>query len=421
MRYTTLTETEHTHLTRVSPLNPEIIRVAFTVRIPDFKTIHTESSLSLYAALAQAGTTKKTKQAFTTYLRKHGISLEVSAGKGIISFTLSVRKVNIPYAVTLLNEIIFSPALFLDEIKAKKMLLLEDNRESRDDAKLIARIAFHNMLYPVSSFLHEQTLDASLAEIKGLSEKSLTKLHTAIQKGEWYITLVSDREGEEMFAPLITALNAHGGKVPRPVSNATAGKSNHTFVTVPGKTNVEVRIGNVIPITPLHTDYEALRFGIDVLGKVGGFSGRLMSTVREKEGLTYGIYATTVELNPESTIHWNIYTFFAAKDLKKGLAATRREIERIIAKGITHKELTTFKDIIKNQYLISHESNMRRLSTYHALSVRGYSETTLIERMTRLQTLTLREINAALRTYIDSEKLIMSGAGPVSKEGEGTA
>jgi zinc protease len=196
-------------------------------------------------------------------------------------------------------------------------------------------------------------------------------------------------------------------------------KEASEFITVPGKTNVEVRMGNVIPITPLHVEYAALDFGIDVLGKVGGFSGRLMSTVREKAGLTYGIYATTVDTNPQSTIHWNVYTFLAAKDLAKGLSATRNEIKRIVRKGITSKELSTFKDILRNQYLIAHESNMRRLSTYHTLSVLGYSETILIERVARMQKLTLPEVNKALIKYIDPHNLVTSGAGPVSSEGKG--
>ncbi len=419
MNLTSVTESPHVHFTRVAPLDPEIVRAALTVRIPNFRTVHTESSLALYAALAESGTAKKTKHALITYLRKHGITLDVTAGKGTVSYTVSVRKGNIPYAVALLSEIIFSPSLFQSEVQAKKALLLEDNRESRDNAKLITRITFHNLLYPEGSFLYEQTLDEALTEIKMLSSKSLTSLHTAIQKGEWYVTLVSDAGGGIMFAPLLKTLESHGGKVPEPNVHTIVKKGTQSFISVPGKTNVEVRMGHVVPITPLHTEYVPLDFGIDVLGKVGGFSGRLMSTVREKEGLTYGIYATTVDINPQSTIYWNIYTFFAAKDLTNGLTATKREVERIVSKGITTKELTTFKDILKNQYFIAHESNARRLATYHSLSLLGYSEQIFIERVARIQKLTVREVNNALKKYINSDNLIVCGAGPVSREGKG--
>jgi len=419
MLYTTTTNTDILHLTRVLPLDPEIFRAALTVRIGDFKTVHTQSSLALYAALAQVGTQKKTKHAFITYLRKHGITLEVSAGRGTVTYTVSVRKTNISYAVSLLHEIIFSPKVFTDELKAKKLLLLEDNRENHDDAKRIARIAFHNILYPKSSFLHELTLNEELLEIKKLTLKSLVSLHTAIQKGEWYVTIVGDEKSEKMLTPLTEALGRHGNKVIHPKLVAAPLKEACEFITVSGKTNVEVRMGNVIPITPLHVDYAALDFGIDVLGKVGGFAGRLMSTVREKAGLTYGIYATTVDINPQSTIHWNVYTFFAAKDLAKGLSATRDEIRKIVARGVTSKELNTFKDILRNQYLIAHESNMRRLSTYHTLSVLGYSETILIERVAQMQKLTLPKVNKALKKYIDPNNLVTSGAGPVSNKGKG--
>lgn len=418
MRYTTTTNTDKVHVTRVAPLDPQIVRLALTVRIPDFKKVHAESTLSLYAALAMTGTAQKSKHALLTYLRKHGITFEVQAGCGTLQYNVSVRKANMSFVTALLTEIIFAPKLFKDDFNAKKQLLLEDNRESRDNAKKIAGITFNNMLYPDDSPLHEQTLEVALAEIKKLSLKSLSALHHAIPHGEWFVTLVSDSSVAALLTPLITKLDTVGAPVLHANTERPILSSCNSFITVPGKTNVEIRMGNTIPISPFHEDFVALDFGIDVLGKVGGFSGRLMSTVREKEGLTYGIYATTVENDPLSTIHYTIYTFFAAKDLEKGLIATKREIARLVEKGITSRELIVFKDILMNQYLIAHESNLRRLALYHALNVHGYSEEFLLDRIEKMQALTTRSVNAAVRTYIDPTRLIVSGAGPVTTTGE---
>lgn len=419
MRYTTVTNNAHVHTTRIEPLDREIVRIALSVRVPEYRTKHTDSTFSVYTALAHAGTAKKSKLALLNYVRKHGITFDIATSRGVIQYMVSVRKKNVSYATALLDEIIFLPTVSSPEFKVKKQLLLEGNREAHDDAKRIARIAFTNMLYAKESSLHELTLEDELKEIKALREKDLHALQSALQAGEWFVSYVGDDTVHTALTPLIEKLGKHASAVPTPTEARLTLPPKHEFVTIQGKTNIEVRIGNVLPISPLHEDYTALSFGIDVLGKVGGFSGRLMSTVREKEGLTYGIYATTVNTSPESTTHWNVYTFFTAKDFEKGIRATEREIALIVKNGITAEELTTFKEIEKNQYLIAHESNLQRLGLYHRLAVAGYSEDFLLKSVADVQALTLSGVNKALKTYINPKKIITSGAGPITKEGEG--
>jgi len=56
------------------------------------------------------------------------------------------------------------------------------------------------------------------------------------------------------------------------------------------KTSVSVVFGQTTGLKYSDPDYQALRLATAVLGG-SGFSGRLMQTVRDKEGLTYGIYS----------------------------------------------------------------------------------------------------------------------------------
>src|SRR5699024_10309459 len=61
-------------------------------------------------------------------------------------------------------------------------------------------------------------------------------------------------------------------------------------VPMKDKASVSVMWGQSTGLRYTDADYLPLRVGVSILGE--GFTGRLMSTVRDKEGLTYGIGAS---------------------------------------------------------------------------------------------------------------------------------
>jgi len=419
MHYTTTQQLGSLHFQRITPLNSDIVRLDLTVRIPKFGTTYKAPHIALYSALVSSGTKKKSKKAMETFLKKHGIQFSVSARGGYIQFSITTRLASLDFARVLLNEVLYSPRRDLSEFKSKISLFLEENRESKDNAKRIAEINFYNLLYPKHSYPRALTLTEERACINTITLNSLSDLERDLLSGEWYVSIVGSNVAEKKLLPLITKISATAKEVQNVVLAESGHKTTSLFATVPGKTNIELRLGNVLPITPHHPAYRALEFGMAVLGKVGGFSGRLMSTIREKEGLTYGIYASLVETQANNTVHWNIFTFFTARDLEKGIQSIKRELQKIVAKGITTRELSVFKEIFENQFLLAHESNLQRLHLYQTSQVMGYSETDLIDEIQAIRSLTVSEVNNALRTFLNPNNLVVSGAGPVTQKGKG--
>ena len=83
-------------------------------------------------------------------------------------------------------------------------------------------------------------------------------------------------------------------------------------------------------------DYLPLAVAIDVLGH--GFTSRLTSTVRDSEGLTYGIEAELAGTGKLEQV-WLIQTTFAPSLIDQGLVSTRREVANWCRDGITQAEL----------------------------------------------------------------------------------
>ncbi len=419
MTYATTQHFGALHFERILPLDARIVEIQITSKIKNYRHPHSDLVLTLYSSLLLAGTKKYSKTEIDTFLKKHGIKLGISALGGCINFSITTRSTNVAHALTLLDQIIYEPSIPPTEFKNKMQVMQEENREARDNAMLIAEINFRNILYPQSSFMSSQTLDDQEHELKTITRRKITAVTHDLIFGEWFVSIVGDQKTEKTLSSFLTKLSLNASVTPRNEHSAKILESSAQYHTIPGKTNVELRIGNILPITPQDDDYVPFIFGLAVLGKIGGFSGRLMSTVREKEGLTYRIYANTVESHVMNTGYWHIFTFFTGKDLKRGLAAVRREITLLIKDGITKRELSVFKEIFENQFLIAHESNRRRARLYHTAIVHGESPEDLERTMKKISLVTVEMVNDSLRKYIIPKKLIISGAGPVRKDGSG--
>ena len=88
----------------------------------------------------------------------------------------------------------------------------------------------------------------------------------------------------------------------------------------------------------------------------GNFSARLMQTVRDLQGLTYGIGSSISGVSFGSDGYWSTCGTFAPEILKKGQKATMDQIEIWFKKGITKDELSAKKTTISVSFKVSIDS-----------------------------------------------------------------
>lgn len=417
--YTTRFDKQNMTLQLIEPIDPRIVRLKLTADLSHEIEGVSDVALSFFADVLATKTKTRDREDIVSYLNRHGIQLMVEAGNREIVCSLDVTRRNLTAALHILSDILRNAELTSDEFKKTQRRTLEELRESKDNAKLIARINFARALYSPDDPRHSDTLEEQITIIQKLSFRDFARMKAQVLGARWYMSAVaapSDRRALERFARTF----AHDGETAPVETSVTRTSAKRVFETVSGKTNVELRLGHRIAVSQTDPAYPALTFGLSVLGDYGGFGGRLMSTVREKEGLTYGIYARIEETRAGEPGHWNIFTFFTARDLQKGLRSTIHQLNLLLAKGVTERECAVFKEMYRNDFLITHESNARRLQYYHAMLVNGLDEGWVIDFQKRVANLTKREVNDALRTYLDPKRMVVSGAGPVTRTGKGT-
>ena len=133
-------------------------------------------------------------------------------------------------------------------------------------------------------------------------------------------------------------------------------------------------------------DQLPLRLGTRIFGS-GGFTSRLMANVRDKEGLTYGIYSF---MSGDTFVDgdWRIQAEFSPALLDKGVASTRRQLDAWYADGITDGELVRAKSEFAGTYQVGLATSGGMAGTILLMLNRGMPLTFVDEYPARVNAIT---------------------------------
>jgi zinc protease len=290
----------------------------------------------------------------------------------------------------------------------------EELKLSTENARARAYEGIAARCYAPSDWRYAYDPHTLLREVSRVRMADIKKLHAlVISSGSASATVGGTEADCHRVAKILRTLPSHVYQEPPSEPLHPPQGITTTLLDIPQKQNIEIVIGAPLPILRTHEDFPALFFGMRVLGYPRGFSGRLMSIVREKEGLTYGIYADLDGITAHTYGLWRITTFFAPKDVLRGITSTLREVERICTEGITEDELTRFKIMISTQLVMLNDSLISRVRTEHTRTLAGITPGEFESFKQAIARLSVDEVNAAMRTHIRAHNSIVSGAGPI--------
>ncbi len=414
MKYSISENTGHTLATIEQPKSKTVVAY-ISVDLHKERTAKNRAAELLYTDALLSGAGKYSREQFLDAVNSLGGTISVSISDSVLTIFIRSKADVFSKVLTLVETMLKAPHFSPVEQKRIKLTVVNAIKESKEDSRAIAHEQLRNAFYGLHDRRYTHDEDTLIKTIGITTPKELQKLHAHVQNLQWTCSIAGDKEAIASFNKTIRAANKltkreigefgiHQQKPPQP---------SLVLKDIPSRQNIDFSIGAPIPITLHHPDFLPLMFGITVLGKWGGFAGRLMSTVREAEGLTYGIYAKTESFMNEEQGYWRIMTFFSPKDSVKGLTSTFREIKKIHEHGITKDELAKFKQILHTAQVLKNDSTASLLGELHSYHLQKFSLEEIEEHKKRLLLVTLEEVNAALKHYLDPTTLTVSGAGPV--------
>ena len=372
----------------------------------------------IYTDMLLAGAGQYNRDDFLYAINELGSSLSVLETDGRITIIVKTLDKNLTKTLKLLELMLTVPTF--SESECKRAIETTENALilHKDDARALAHGALRRALYDRSDRHFDFTPEELLSEVKTVTVTELQNLHIQFTQAYWTVSIGGNNKAIKESVKLIEKLKKTEPPAQPLVINTKSQSVTGKKIllqSVNSKQNIDLSIGGLLPLTISDNDLAPFTFGLAVLGKWGGFAGRLMSTVREKEGLTYGIYAKTEGLTKIETGYWRIMTFFAPKDAVKGITSTLREVKKIQEGGITQSEWERFKNILKTGEVLVYDSLASTVGFVHSALSSGMSLVEYQQYRERLYTCTRTEVNQALKKYLDPNCLIISAAGPVDK------
>src|ERR1700680_1164350 len=322
--------------------------------------------------LLDRGTKKLDEFAIAEQLDNVGAEIAFSVGTQSLEIRAKCLKKDLPLVLGLIAAELRTPALQAAEFNKAKQQFIGALEASSQNTEARAQEAFGRAIFPQGHPNRPHAISEYEAAAKAATLDELKAFH-AKYYGPAHMTLVvvGDVAAAEAQPGIDKAFSGWTGgqHYVRPATAAVLKEAREVSVPLADKPSVSVLIGQPTGLRYKDPDALALRVGTAILGS--GFTGRLMGVVRDKEGLTYNIGAGMAE-DSIGDGRWDVSASFAPALLDKGLASTRRELDRWWKDGVTDRELDARKQGLVGGYLVGLSTTGGLANAILTYGQRGY-------------------------------------------------
>lgn len=391
--------------------------VTFTGSLPAGDSFSPDTNLaiaSLTGGMLDKGTVAQDKFAIAQKLDAVGATLAFSVDDTMVTFNGKCLRKDVPLVISLLAEQLRTPAFSEEEFAKLKKQIAGRLQRALEQTAYRAGQTFSGAIYPPGHPNYEPSTEAFLAALDAATVADLRAFHQKFYgPAELTLVAVGDIDPASLQSEVAKAFAGWSGGVKRPDYPRTSTRmdvSRDQTVFMADKPNVSVLLGQSTGLRHSDPDALPLRVATTILGS--GFTGRLMATVRDQEGLTYGIGARTGN-DTFTDGDWRIIANFAPDLLEKGLASTRRELKSWYEQGVTADEVERTKTNLAGQFQVGLATTEGLAGMILATLHRGYPLSWIDEYTAKLETVTPDQVNAAIKKHLQPDNFVLVKAGTV--------
>jgi zinc protease len=310
---------------------------------------------TLAAALLDAGTVGKTKEQIRERLAARGISLDFSASMDRTYFSGRCFPEDLSILLSTIAECLSGAQFPEREVKAAQARELGALAEDKTNTRAQAERALAAQLYVPSHSNYMRPLAAEEKSIRAVRRRDLADFKKILGRGGLVLVVGGDVDVARVRAIANKAFGALGTGTPavEPFAHNTK-KAEHKDIRIamPDKANVSVLLGVSVPVTYRSENYFAMKVLVEMLGG-NTFNSHLMQTLRERDGLTYGVYARLAGLEGGLDGYMKVWANFSPDRYAASADALRREIGVFFDAGLTKDALSRTKERICGAYRVS--------------------------------------------------------------------
>ncbi|WP_442944665.1 M16 family metallopeptidase [Nostoc sp.] len=369
-----------------------------------------------------SGTNSKDVLTIAKVLAERGASLDFQTYREGVHIEGDSLAEDLPILLEILADVVKNSTFPVKELELHRQQTLNDLQLELDEPSEVARRIFVQSIYPKKHPLHTFPTEESLQQIQHQDVIEFKAKH--YRPDTTVLALVGDFDLDKVRSLI---QNKFGNWE----VSGQAPTLKYPPVAMPEK---------IVSINPVLADktqavtymgytginrYDPRFHAALVLNQILGgdtLSSRLGAEVRDRQGLSYGIYSYFQAGKNAGTFLIEMQT--SPEDSIKAIASTRQILQQIHQQGVTALEVETAKRTLISNYNVSLANPEELTDRILMNEVYGLDKIELHSLTDKIQKVTLNQVNQAARELLHPDKIVVVTAGPsvlVDKSIKGTS
>lgn len=368
----------------------------------------------LAADMLMRGAGKLSRADISTRLDALKAKLQIGGNGQTVTASFDTVRKNLPELLTLVRELFRTPtfpAPEFEQLRGENLTQIEASRNEPTavGSKEMGRALNH---YAKGDVRYTPSFDESIAEYKGAKLADVKRFYdTMYGANHASMALVGDFDAREMEAQVKAAFGDWNSRakfirLPNPALDQ---KPDSRTIETADKANAFYVAALPIKLQDSSPDYAALSVVNHVLG--GNVQSRLMARLRQKDGMSYGTGSNLQASSFEPAGMVVVYAMYAPQNLERVKLGVKEELELFVRDGVSEMELADAKKGMLQQRQTGRAQD-GSLAGSHVNQLRtGRTMAFSADADAQLQALTVAQVNAAIKKYIEPAKFLNVYAG----------
>ncbi len=367
---------------------------------------------NLTASLLDEGTVARTSRQIAEQIDFVGGSLGAHAAEDFTTASARVLKKDADLGFTLLADMLQHPAFHKQEVERVRTQILGEIVSDDDDPGNVAMKAFHQLIFhghPYSWPAHgtEETLNKiTVADIQQFHAREYLPNQTIL-------VIVGDLTQDQAAMLVQTHFGSWKKGPPPPYQLKKPAAIDRKMVQLIEKdlTQSTIVLGHT-GISRTNPDYYAVTVMNYILG-AGGFSSRLMDSIRDKQGLAYGIMSQfDTRLMPGA--------FFISLQTRtdvtnQAIAGVLTEIKGMRDAMVTDQELNEAKSFIVGSFPLRVDSSAKLANVLAQVELYNLGLDYFTQYPRAIEKVTKDDVLRVAKQYLDPQHYALVVVGSIAK------
>jgi len=363
-------------------------------------------------SMLKEGTSKYTSLEIAEILDNHGAILDVTSAIEYSYITLYSLNKHAKTLLPLIYSIVTEPTFPTHELE----LLVNNNKQYLQvQLEKVSYLASRQMSKAIFGNHHPYSAQAQLSDFDKINREMLQAffktryssrtcmISLAGQLNDQLVTLIEEQFGNHPFG------NQEDTLLAVDIEESKREEQREYFIPVADSQQCAVLMGAPC-MNIFNEDFFGMKFLMVLLG--GYFGSRLMANIREKEGLTYGIYSDIIPMP-----HAGVYQIMAQSDSKyipQLRSSVERELRALQEELVPQGELERVRQYMLGEMCRSNEGIFALTESWIYLYTHHLPKEHYTKMVNKINSITAEEIQDLAKKYLHIDDLTVVIAGDKS-------